>query len=143
MVFFKKRFRTCNITRTIKMLHATLLYHYRPCTQTCTRIFFLSSGKKYFLQSEKKKFNSHSCYKKNDEKKKRKIKRIFRAHCPKCFKKEMAWQSHKDKRKRKRKREREKEQLVARTTLMITEKAERLWIPSACSLFYQFLYLMF
>jgi predicted nucleic acid-binding protein len=61
--------------------------------------------------------------KKNDEKK-GKIKRIFRAHCPKCFKKEMAWQSHKDKRKRKR----EKEQLVARTTLMITEKGFRLWI---------------
>jgi hypothetical protein len=36
----------------------------------------------------------------------------------------MAWQSHKDKRKRKR----EKEQLVARTTLMITEKGFRLSI---------------
>jgi predicted nucleic acid-binding protein len=65
--------------------------------------------------------------KKNDEKK-GKIKRIFRAHCPKCFKKEMAWQSHKDKRKRKR----EKEQLVARTTLMITEKAFVCGLDSKC-----------
>jgi hypothetical protein len=40
----------------------------------------------------------------------------------------MAWQSHKDKRKRKR----EKEQLVARTTLMITEKAFVCGLDSKC-----------
>jgi hypothetical protein len=98
--------------------------------------FFCRVEKNISCRVKKRSLIRTLVIKKMMKKKKRKIKRIFRAHCPKCFKKEMAWQSQKDKRKRKRKRKREKEQLVARTTLMITEKAERLWIPSACSLFY-------
>lgn len=85
--------------------------------------FFCRVEKNIYCRVKKRSLIRTLVIKKNDEKK-GKIKRIFRAQCPKCFKKEMAWQSHKDKRKRKR----EKEQLVARTTLMITEKGFRLWI---------------
>lgn len=107
-----------------RIVEELLLYHYRPCTQTCMRIFFFCRVEKnIYCRVKKRSLIRTLVIKKNDEKK-GKIKRIFRAHCPKCFKKEMAWQSHKDKRKRKR----EKEQLVARTTLMITEKGFRLWI---------------
>lgn len=110
-----------------RIVEELLLYHYRPCTQTCMRIlllfFFCRVEKNIYCRVKKRSLIRTLVIKKNDEKK-GKIKRIFRAHCPKCFKKEMAWQSHKDKRKRKR----EKEQLVARTTLMITEKGFRLWI---------------